>query len=809
MDAEDELAGHITGLTILHGSDGHGPNRSEMDSDVEPPAGEAAGDEHEVEDELLGYESAPDLEAEMDEQRRWEASRRERLKRAGLSESDIERRRSQPAFESTPRPIGQGGASSAMPRRNVVFDPEEPRYGSISRANAWPDAAAPLTRGPNAAGVTGPTLPPAMPGLRPRRSMAPSAMGGMHYARPDNERDANTAHDVPELAYTGPSPIARDSFGVQRLLDMIEEMVSEEATSPPPAYLKMSKLPPPKSYDGKDNLDEFELWLRGLLEYFHTLRITGDSMDADRLRLLSSSLTDEAALWFYNTVQSTSREKRNWLFSEAIIGLFRRFIHRDNYLYAAQQFERLKYDASKGGVAALYERLLYISDRMWERPSRYQMRTKFLDALPESFEHVIAVVNGLSVKYNTLTDLYHAALDIEQNTRAMQMRRRAREGHNTVASTTVTRPTKDLSTRRKQTAPPSKPTQPTSVSRPAHYAAKPAEQGRPRTGVPSGDKTRNVPHPNNRPNGKQAATKAAQTCYSCGQIGHFASDPVCPNAGKRDHSGPRMFAQRVLDDTSDHEQAAHDEQVGVADDHVPEPEEDEALVEDETDLQVVGDYPQSEYGWGGSQYESEHEDVFDTNDHYDQLDFAGMRIEPLADEVSDTIHIHSMAVGQDRAARHAWMYDAKVRRIEDPQAQPARTLDTQRTLCAELPINGVKGLVLFDSGCTTDSITPEFAYLCKASRIDLKEPMGLQLGTKGSRTKINFGAQASIALGNICETHYFDVVDIDKYDAILGTVFCRQYGVVLDFAKNRVVMNGKEIPLFVEGGKYASQRAAY
>ena len=29
--------------------------------------------------------------------------------------------------------------------------------------------------------------------------------------------------------------------------------------------------------------------------------------------------------------------------------------------------------------------------------------------------------------------------------------------------------------------------------------------------------------------------------------------------------------------------------------------------------------------------------------------------------------------------------------------------------------------------------------------------------------------------------HYFDVVDIDRYNAILGTVFCRQFGVCLDF----------------------------
>ncbi|KAI9059522.1 hypothetical protein FKP32DRAFT_1548399, partial [Trametes sanguinea] len=108
-----------------------------------------------------------------------------------------------------------------------------------------------------------------------------------------------------------------------------------------PAYLKMAKLPPPKTYEGKDDPDQFEVWLRGLLEYFNTMRITGPQYDADRLRMLSSSLSGNAATWFYNTVQSPSRNKRDWMFEEAVVGLFRRFVHRDTHLQAEQQFAAL------------------------------------------------------------------------------------------------------------------------------------------------------------------------------------------------------------------------------------------------------------------------------------------------------------------------------------------------------------------------------------------------------------------------------------------------------------------------------------
>ncbi|OSC99717.1 hypothetical protein PYCCODRAFT_1351751, partial [Trametes coccinea BRFM310] len=130
----------------------------------------------------------------------------------------------------------------------------------------------------------------------------------------------------------------RDMLSSQRLVDMIDELVGKESDTLPLAYLKVAKLQPPKAYEGKDDLDGFEVWLRSLLEYFNTLRITDPSTDRDRLRILGTCLGGDATVWFYNTVQSPSREKREWTFQEAVIGLFRRFIHRDNYLLAAQQF---------------------------------------------------------------------------------------------------------------------------------------------------------------------------------------------------------------------------------------------------------------------------------------------------------------------------------------------------------------------------------------------------------------------------------------------------------------------------------------
>lgn len=97
--------------------------------------------------------------------------------------------------------------------------------------------------------------------------------------------------------------------------------------------------------------------------------------------------------------------------------------------------------------------------------------------------------------------------------------------------------------------------------------------------------------------------------------------------------------------------------------------------------------------------------------------------------------------------------------------------------------------MLFDSGCTTDSIAPDMAHVVKVECFELEEQICFQLGCVGSRTKINYGAWVNLSVGPVSQRHYVDVVNIDRYDLILGMVFCHKYGVVLDF-QNRVIQIG-------------------
>ncbi|KAJ7716252.1 hypothetical protein DFH07DRAFT_785434 [Mycena maculata] len=126
--------------------------------------------------------------------------------------------------------------------------------------------------------------------------------------------------------------------------------------------------------------------------------------------------------------------------------------------------------------------------------------------------------------------------------------------------------------------------------------------------------------------------------------------------------------------------------------------------------------------------------------------------------------------------------------------QPTRLAKDIACLTAELEIGGTKAFMLFDSGSNTDSLTPEFARATNCRIFKLDEQVTLQLGCVGSRSRINYGARAPINFGSIKGHAYYDLVNLDRYDGIIGTLFMIKHGLVLDFGKREVRLpSGKVI----------------
>ncbi len=49
-------------------------------------------------------------------------------------------------------------------------------------------------------------------------------------------------------------------------------------------------------------------------------------------------------------------------------------------------------------------------------------------------------------------------------------------------------------------------------------------------------------------------------------------------------------------------------------------------------------------------------------------------------------------------------------------------------------------------------------------------------------------------MANLELTEYVDIVNIDRYDLLMGTPFMHRHNVILDFDKKCVMVDGKDIP---------------
>jgi Aspartyl protease len=126
--------------------------------------------------------------------------------------------------------------------------------------------------------------------------------------------------------------------------------------------------------------------------------------------------------------------------------------------------------------------------------------------------------------------------------------------------------------------------------------------------------------------------------------------------------------------------------------------------------------------------------------------------------------------------------------------RPVWTRKETKAFVAMVTMNDQAVVVLLDSGCTTDALSPELVRVAGLKVYELKEQVPVQLGTNGSQSKINYGTKTCIKYGPVDASHYFDVVNIDRYDVILGTVFMRKHGIVLDFSKDQVRMGDITLP---------------
>ena len=113
---------------------------------------------------------------------------------------------------------------------------------------------------------------------------------------------------------------------------------------------------------------------------------------------------------------------------------------------------------------------------------------------------------------------------------------------------------------------------------------------------------------------------------------------------------------------------------------------------------------------------------------------------------------------------------------------PARNFKNPGVMEGFIRIGEIKAHVLLDCSSTLDMVSVNYATTTKMDMFQLKKAVGLQMATSGSCTTIQFGTCTEIKIGEFHQKRYFDVVNLDRYDAILGILFLKGNEVFMNFS---------------------------
>jgi Retroviral aspartyl protease len=165
---------------------------------------------------------------------------------------------------------------------------------------------------------------------------------------------------------------------------------------------------------------------------------------------------------------------------------------------------------------------------------------------------------------------------------------------------------------------------------------------------------------------------------------------------------------------------------------------------------------------------------------------------PFSEVDSDDDYIvYNCAVCVTKAPVQEYPSCSSLRKKEDRLSQSSK--DTA-CLSTWVTINGVRALTLFDSGSMTDSVSPDFTQVMDLRLFQLMKQVALQLGCVGSRGSINYGVHPKISFASIQEhPYYLDIVNINRYDCILGTPFMCEHNITLDFGISAIIVHGQKV----------------
>ena len=677
------------------------------------------------------------------------------------------------------------------------------------------------------------------------RSKSPTSKRRRHKSRSkhrthEGRRESPSDHrkdDQPHLNIKWPSTHASKtkSSYVKNIHDKYRRMIDEQVEIPlrfGTSTIKTgaSRLPTPDSYNGEEDIEKFDAWLQGLLRWFKLNLYAGPELEREQIALTGLFLKDKASIWYNDNVEGVSRQQHVWTFHGVITSLYDRFIHEATIQDATSKYNDLQFKADNGVMGFYYDLERY-SKRMVQAPDPYSFRTRFMFGLPRFISNEV-LAKGYTAEKSSLDELVTVARDIEEAVK-VQKRYDARRNMMTRAAVTVPRvPATTSSSRTPITRVGKHPgvmSRAPTIARPSatnERFQRPPEKAPgltfkspPPLTKPVVTTIRKPPFDKGGRPGTSNDVPPGVKCFNCGGP-HYANK--CPQGPTLK---PRMAALQEqeepaemtnpLENQEEVSQVSQSETLNDVNDNVEEDQElpteyEEPLLGSQYSSQGE-EYPLELYEQYSEGEFEEVEQMFKFSEFprtissdallshvEDQTNAWAEEIRPnIEDDPEIVVEVRSLT---DRVPDgNSKPITNVVRLSRFPKARPSRPSSVTRPLIGQMNINGLIAIVMFDSGSTADAVSPEFARVANMKIFALEEPVPIQLGCKGSRSKIVYGTRGHTQYQGIDEEYYFDVVNIDRYDAIIGIGFMRKFGIKLDPETDTVVVRGVSVPAILEG----------
>jgi hypothetical protein len=146
-------------------------------------------------------------------------------------------------------------------------------------------------------------------------------------------------------------------------------------------------------------------------------------------------------------------------------------------------------------------------------------------------------------------------------------------------------------------------------------------------------------------------------------------------------------------------------------------------------------------------------------------------------------------------ARVAMMHEYRTRSKID---RPDIPNELKRPITGFIKVGNIMLHALIDTGCEGEMVSHDAVRLIGKNPSELNEPVPLQLAVAGSRSSIHYGIRVDTLIGGSPIETYFDVVNIDYYDVVLGMPFLKTHRVIIDCAEETAILPDQSNLLITE-----------